>query len=260
MRPTLSTVLSALIALPVLLAAAPATAPAEAKRDARAHDLLKRVDDLWRGDASHAVMRMRVKTSHYERNMKMDAWSKGTDDTLVRILEPAREKGTATLKAGEAIYTYLPHTDRTLKLNSGMMGGSWMGSHFTNDDLVRESRLSDDFNASITFEGERGGAKVVELTLVPTPDAAVVWGKIVTVIDDRSLNPIQSTYYDEDLKPARTMTFRDLKMLGGRMAPSVMHLVPADKPKEYTEMIYDSLELNPKLPAGLFSLQNLRRR
>lgn len=243
-----------------LLAAAPLPAAAAPDLKARAHELLKRVDDLWRGDASHARMSMRVKTAHYERKMSMDAWSQGTEKTLVRILSPAREKGTATLKDGEAIYTYLPHTDRTIKLNAGMMGGSWMGSHFTNDDLVKESRLSDDFDASISFEGERGGRQVVELTLIPKPDAAVVWGKISTLIEEASLNPLESTYYDEDLKPARRMVFSDPKPLGGRVAPSVMRMVPADKPKEYTEMVYESLELNPALPAGLFSLQSLRKR
>jgi hypothetical protein len=205
-------------------------------------------------------MRMRVKTAHYERSMELEAWSEGKDRTLVRILAPAREKGTATLKAGEAIYTYLPHTDRTIKLNAGMMGGSWMGSHFTNDDLVRESRLSDDFDAAITFEGLSQGAKVVELSLIPKPEAAVVWGKIVTLIDDASLNPIRTTYYDEDLRPARSLSFHDPKLLGGRMAPSRMRMVPADKPEEYTEMLYDSLELDPALPPALFNLQSLRRR
>lgn len=238
---------------------APAWLPA-ATSNARALELLKRVDDLWRGDASHSVMSMRVKTAHYERTLRMEGWSKGTQDTLVRILAPAREKGTATLKAGEAIYTYLPRTDRTIKLNAGMMGGSWMGSHFTNDDLVRESRLSEDYDVSITFEGVRDGVKATELTLIPKADAAVVWGKIVTLIDDASLNPIRSVYYDEDMKAARTLTFHDPKELGGRMAPSRMRMVPADKPTEHTEMVYESLELNPKLPAGFFSLQSLKRR
>lgn len=249
------TVLNALGAFALL----PGLAAAAASSD-RALELLRRVDDLWRGESSHSVMRMQVKTSHYERSLKMEGWSRGTDNTLVRILAPAREKGTATLKAGEAIYTYLPRTDRTIKLNAGMMGGAWMGSHFTNDDLVRESRLSEDYDASIGFEGVRDGAKVTELVLVPKADAAVVWGKIVTLIDDKSLNPLSSVYFDEDLKPARTMTFHDPKPLGGRVLPVRMRMVPADKPKEFTEMTYETLDLDPALPASLFSLQNLKKR
>jgi outer membrane lipoprotein-sorting protein len=231
-----------------------------AASDTKALELLRRIDDLWRGESSHAVMSMRVKTANYERSLRMESWSKGTDHTLVRILSPAREKGTATLKAGEAIYTYLPRTDRTIKLNAGMMGGSWMGSHFTNDDLVREDRLSEDFDVTITFEGVRDGRKSIELTLDPKADAAVVWGRIVTLIDAESLHPLRSDYYDEDLKPSRSMTFSDIKALGGRQVPSRMRLTPADKPGEFTEMSYESLQLDPQVPASLFSLQGLKRR
>lgn len=240
--------------LALLLIGAPAPAAD------RATELLKRVDDLWRGESSHARMRMRVKTERYERQMSLEAWTLGTEKTLVRILEPKREKGTATLKSGDSIYTYLPRTDRTIKLNAGMMGGSWMGSHFTNDDLVQEARLSEDYDASITFEGARDGQQLVELTLVPKADAAVVWGKIVTLIEAESLIPKKTVYYDEDLKPARAMSFHDVRQLGGRPAPARMRMVPADKPKEFTEMSYELLELDPPMAAGLFSLQSLRKR
>jgi hypothetical protein len=250
----LRTLLACLLALPSLMPAA--TGPQEARAEA----LLRKVDDLWRGDASHTVMSMRVKTAHYQRTLKLEGWSKGTEKTLVRILAPAKEKGTVTLKSGEAIYTYLPRTDRTIKLNSGMMGGSWMGSHFTNDDLVRESRMSADYRSSITFEGQRGGKAVLELTLIPRETAAVVWGKIVTELDAQSLIPVSSTYYDEDLKASRRMVFKDIKDFGGRLAPAVMHLDPLDYPGEWTELEYETLTLNPPLDDAFFSLSRLKRR
>jgi hypothetical protein len=211
----------------LLIALAPAL-PAEDAQEARATELLRKVDDLWRGDASHTIMSMRVKTAHYQRTLKLEGWSKGTEKTFVRILEPLKEKGTVTLKSGEAIYTYLPRTDRTIKLNAGMMAGSWMGSHFTNDDLVRESRMSADYRSRITFEGTRAGKAVLELTLIPRETAAVVWGKIVTEIDPETLIPLSSTYYDEDLKPARRMVFKEVRDFNGRRAPAIMHLDPLD--------------------------------
>lgn len=221
--------------------------------------LLNEVDDMWRGRSSHAIMTMQVKTVHYTRTMKLEGWSEGKEKTLVRILEPLREKGTATLKSGENIYTYLPKTDRTIKLTSSMMMGSWMGSHLTNDDLVKEARLVDDYNATISFEGKRDGRKILEFTLMPKPEAAVVWGKVVLTIDADTHNPIVEYFYDEDMKLARTFTFSDLKMLAGRMRPSVLRVVPADKPGEYTEFSYQQLQLNISLSPHLFSLANLKR-
>lgn len=225
----------------------------------RVSALLAEIDDLWRGQSSHAMTTMQVKTEHYTRTMQMEAWSQGKEKTLVRVIEPLREKGTATLKSGNNIYTYLPKTDRTIKLSSGMMMGSWMGSHLTNDDLVKEARLEDDYEAEISFEGQRDGQKIIEFTLIPRPDAAVVWGKLTLVIDGDSHNPIVEYYFDEDMQLARTIRFSDLKQLAGRLRPSVMTVIPADKPGEFTEFVYQSLELDVELSERLFSLASLKR-
>ncbi len=234
-------------------------APAHAE-DARLKSVVSKIDDLWRGRSSDAVLRMEVKTAHYQRKMKMRTWSKGKERSLVRILAPLKEKGTATLKSGNSVYTYLPKTDRTIRLTSSMMLGSWMGSHFTNDDLVKESRLLDDYTATLMFEGERNGRKVMEIGLVPKPDAAVVWGKIILLVDVDGLIPIRQVYYDEDLNIARTMVFSDVKELGGRRLPAMFKVVPADKPKEYTMLVYESISFDQNLSDSFFSVGRLRRR
>lgn len=137
--------------------------------------------------------------------------------------------------------------------------GSWMGSHFTNDDLVKESRMEDDYDPTISFEGQRNNQNIIEFTLIPKADAAVVWGKVVVTVLDNGYLPIIQHYYDEDMNIARTMTFTKNKLLGGRLLPSVMRVVPADKPNEYTELVYEKLELDTKLGDAFFSLARLKR-
>jgi len=226
----------------------------------RANKILRYIDDLWRGESSSAVFTMRVKTAHYTRSMKMEAWSKGKEKTLVRIVSPLKEKGTATLKSDNNIFSYLPRTDRTVRLTSGMMMGSWMGSHFTNDDLVKDSRREDDFVSTISFEGMRDGQPIIEFTLIPKIDAAVVWGKVVLAVVDKQYIPLTEVYYDEDMRVARTITFSDLKQLGGQLRPAVMRVVPTDKPEEFTELIYERLEMNIGIGDDFFSIANLRRK
>ena len=245
--------------LTLLQMVAPVTA-VEVSNKERVSEILNKVDDMWRGSSSYAVVTMQVKTEHYTRTMRMEGWSKGKEKTLFHVLEPLREKGTMTLKSDNHIYTYLPKTDRTIRLTSGMMMGSWMGSHLTNDDLVKEARLEEDYDAEITFEGVRDGQEVIEFTLVPKPDAPVVWGKLLLLIRADSYTPLIERYYDEDMELARTFTFSDMKMLAGRDRPSVFRVVPTDKPDEYTEFIYEELELNIPLSDTMFSKQSLKRR
>jgi hypothetical protein len=178
----------------------------------------------------------------------------------VRIEAPLKERGSATLKAGDTVYTYLPKTDRTIRLTSGMMGGSWMGSHFTNDDLVKESRMRLDYDAKVSFRGERDGHEVIELTLTPKPDAAVVWVQVVTVIDAATLNPVKIVYFDEDREIARTAEFGNVGPLGGRTIPRTMTMVPADHPDEFTRIQYEKLDFDVDLDESFFSVSRLERR
>jgi hypothetical protein len=226
----------------------------------RAKKILREVDDMWRGASSHTILTMQVKTSHYTRSMRLEGWSKGKEKTLVRIITPLKEKGTATLKSGNNIYSYLPRTDRTIRLTSGMMMGSWMGSHFTNDDLVKESRMEEDYDPTVSFEGRRNNQDIIEFTLIPKPDAAVVWGKVVlTVLTDGYL-PLIQYYYDEDMNISRTITFNKIKQMAGRPRPTVMRVVPADKLNEYTELVYEKMEMDIKLSDAFFSLSHLKHK
>jgi outer membrane lipoprotein-sorting protein len=243
-----------------LLAVFPGGIQAASPGGERARQILAEIDDLWRADSSAATVSMRVVTANYSRAVTMESWSLGKDKSLVRIIAPLKEKGTATLKSGSAIYTYLPKTDRTIRLTSSMMSGSWMGSHFTNDDLVKESRLADDYDPEITFEGVREGRKIIEFALTPRPEAPVVWGRIVTTVLADGYLPLFSSYYDEDGRLARTINFTDLKVMGGRRLPAVMHVVPADKPGEYTELVYEKISFGQPLTEAFFSLQEIRRR
>jgi len=222
--------------------------------------IMNHVDDLWRGDSSKSEMTMHVKTNRWERTLSMTGWSLGKDYSLVKILSPKKEAGTSTLKFKKDIYNYLPKTDRTIKITSGMMMGSWMGSHFTNDDLVKESRLADDYDLKVIFKGLRDEVKIWEIELIPKPDAPVVWGKILFEIREKDLMPVQSLYFDEDNELVRTMKFDDYKMFSGRLLPAKMRMEPQDDPGEFTEMIYHKMEFNPGIDKSFFSIRNLKKR
>lgn len=223
-------------------------------------DIMDKVDRILRGESSHGTATMEVVTEHWNRSITMEVWSLGTEYSLVRVTQPAKEAGTATLKAGKDIWNYLPKVDRTIKVPASMMSGSWMGSHFTNDDLVKESRLIEDFDIETSFEGDRDGAEVWEFTLTPKPEAAVVWGSIEYRVRKADYMPVWARYYDEDHVLARTLEFSDFRTMGGRKVPAVMNMQPADKPGERTTMLYHDLEFNIDIDKSFFSLQTLKRR
>ena len=221
--------------------------------------ILDKIDKMYRGESSIGTYLMKIKTTHWERNLRIKSWTRNLDYTLIRIEYPKKEKGVATLKVENNLWNYLPKIKRVIKIPSSLMMGSWMGSHFTNDDLVKESTLANDYHHRITFEGKREGQEVYEITLLPKEEAAVVWGKIIILIRKKDLMPLYQEYCDEKEKPVRKMILDDVKKMGGRLLPSSMKVIPYDKPGEFTEIIYVDIAFDMKLPETFFSLRNLKQ-
>ncbi len=219
-------------------------------------ELLNAADDFARGTSSHGTVEMYVKTANYERSMTIESWSQGTERSLMVIRSPAKDAGVATLKVDENIWNYLPKVDRTMKIPAGMMSGSWMGSHFSNDDLVKESRLVTDYTSKMTGTPSTSADHLYTIELVPKPDAPVVWGKLVVKITADKL-PSSMEFYAEDGKLARTQAFTDVREMDGRRIPCVMTLIPADKPAELTRVTYVNLDFDVVVSADRFSLQSL---
>lgn len=246
----------------LLLALALAVSPVAAAPDTaatRARQILDHVDDLFRGDASHGRATMTIRTEHWTRSLTLEFWSKGKERSLIRILAPEKEKGTATLKVGNDLWNYLPKVKRVVKLPSSMLSASWMGSHLTNDDLVKESRMADDYTFDIGWEGERDGVEIVEITCIPKPEAAIVWGKVVVRVRRRDSMPLQVDFHDEDMDLARTITYTDERDMGGRRLPTTMTVVPADAPDERTAIHWDAIDFDVAIDDAMFSLRTLQR-
>jgi len=243
------------LSLLALLLAAPV---AQAQPTAR--EIVDRVDRMLRGASSQGDVVMEIATEHWERSLELRVWSLGTAYALIRVIAPAKEAGTATLKVNDEVWNYLPRVDRTIKVPPSLMMGAWMGSHFTNDDLVKESRMIDDYDIAIDFEGDREGVAVWEFVLTPKPAAAVVWGKVVEQVRKADLMPTWARYYDERGTLVRTMTFSDYRTFGSRLVPSVTTVRPADKPDERTTIRYRQLAFDVHLTPDFFSLRSLQER
>jgi hypothetical protein len=220
--------------------------------------VMETIDDMYRGSQSHAIMEMEVQTEHWKRTLALEAWSLGEDYSLIRILEPKKEKGTATLKAKGDLFTYLSKTGRTVKITSGMMGGSWMGSHFTNDDLVRDTRFSRDFDVELAFDGEQAGTPIYRFTITPKPDTPVVWGKVEVTVRKSDLQPVEERFFDEDGEPVRVMELAKIKALSGKKMPTEVIVRPLDGSGEYTRVTWNEVDFNVDLTPAFFSIRKLK--
>ena len=223
-------------------------------------EIVDQVDQMMRGDSSRGTIQMTVKTQRWSRALTLEIWSEGTEKVLVKVKKPKKEEGVASLKIDSDMWNYLPKIDRTIRVPTSMMMGFWMGSHFTNDDLVKRSRLTRDYDIEISYEGVKENVLVWEFVLTPRPDAPVVWGKIHYQVRKEDLMPTWAAYYGEDGQRKRTMNFSDYQEMGGRLVPAKIRMAPEDKPNEYTEITYINLEFDLAVDKSIFSLASLRRK
>ena len=175
----------------------------------------------------------------------------------MRILSPAKEEGVATLRIGSEMWNYLPRVNKVIKIPPSMMMSAWMGSDFTNDDLVKEFSLLDDYRFDFAHP-EDPLPGLVYVALTPREGLPIVWGKILAAVRKEDVISVSERFLDDRGRLMRVIQFSEMKKMGGRNIPSVMEVVPQNKPGHKTVLRYLQAEFDLELPEDTFSLRNLR--
>jgi len=222
-------------------------------------DVIQIIDDmeaLYRGDSSKAAITMIVETPQYQREMKMTSSAIGDEQSFIRVLSPKKDRGIATLKLDDEMWNYFPKINKVIKVPPSMMMGSWMGSDFTNDDLVKQTMLTEDYDLTLN-ETETE----YTVTLVPKELTVTVWGKIEYVVNRAAMVPLEQNFYDDRGDLIRTLTFSELKQFGNVRLPSRLEMTPLNKAGHKTTVIYDELIFEPDdVDPAVFTLRNLKSR
>lgn len=221
--------------------------------------IVRKADERMKGKTSYSRISVRTERPTYSRELRLEAWTMGDSLSLIRILSPARDQGTAFLRRNKEVWNWLPSIERTIKLPPSMMSQSWMGTDFTNDDLVKEASIVKDYTHKLNGTSFQGDRECYRLELIPHPEAAVVWGKILLWIDREDYMLLRAEYYDEDGALVNTMTGSEIGQLGGRMLPRRLEMTPAKKPGNKTVMTYEALQFDQKMDANRFTPQQLQQ-
>ncbi len=221
--------------------------------------LIKEVDEMYRAGSSYAELEMEIVTPHWQRTLAMKAWSIGMDQTFIRITAPKKENGVGTLRIENEMWNYLPKTNKVIKIPPSMMMSSWMGSDFTNDDLVKEFSLFEDYTYELVTveEAEEG---LIYINSIPREDLPIVWGNILIAVREKDHMPVWEKYFDEKGKLMRILNFTDIRQFGERRIPAVMEMIPQNKEGHKTVIRYNRLEFDLAIDEDVFSLRHLRSR
>lgn len=245
------TILSALVFLCLLL---PALLHAQ-----DASEIVRKADEKFRGDQSKAEVTMKIVRPDWERTVSMQIWSLGTKFSMILITSPARDEGTAYLKRDNEIWNWVPRIGRVVKMPPSMMSQSWMGSDFTNDDLIKEASIVTDYTHKLIGDSTLAGRECYKVELTPKPDAPVVWSKILMWVSKDDYLELRSEFYNEYGEKVNVMEGSEIKTLGGRLLPAKLEMIPQDKKNQKTVLEYHSIDFKPDISQRFFTVQQMKR-
>ncbi len=250
-------IINALVLLiPFFFAPSPAV---QAENIPDVNTIVEKMDRLYRSDTSYGDVEMTIRTEHWERTLKMDIWSEGLDMTLIHINSPKKDAGIATLRKKTEMWNYFPKINKVIKVPPSMMMSSWMGSDFTNDDLVRESSMINDYDSRL-ITPDNANPDYYYIELIPKEDIPIVWARIELVVRKKDYIPVEESFFDEKGRRMRLMEFSEIKNFSGREIPSVLVMKPLNKPDKKTIIEYIDLKFDIELKADTFSLRNLQKK
>lgn len=222
-------------------------------------EIVKKADEKLRGTSSIGEVTMTIQRPSWERTLSMKNWTLGTEYSLILITAPAKEKGQVFLKRESEMWNWLPSIDRMIKIPPSMMMQSWMGSDFTNDDLVKESSIVKDYTHKLIGQETIENYPCYKVELIPLEDAPVVWGKIYMWISQEEFLWLKAEFFDEDGFLVNTEILTDVKKMDDRIIPTRMEMIPADKKGHKTIMTFDEIDFEVPIKDSFFSIQNMKR-
>lgn len=224
-----------------------------------AKEIIRKADEKFNGEKSgYSLMIMTIIRPTWQRAIEFKNWTLGRDFALTLITSPAKEAGQTFLKRSTEMWSWNPSINRLIKLPPSMMSQGWMGSDYTNDDILKESSVVTDYDHEITGEESIGGRLCYKIRMVAREDAAIVWGHQVRWIDKKDFLLLKAELYDEDGYLARTETASDIKVMDGRTIPVKIELIPAEEPENRTLIEIKDIKFNIAVEESFFSQQNMK--
>jgi outer membrane lipoprotein-sorting protein len=223
-----------------------------------AKEIIRKADEKSRGTSSTGDMTMTIVRPDWTRTVSMKTWSKGTEYSLVLITAPAKEKGQVFLKRKTEMWNWVPSIDKMIKIPPSMMLQSWMGSDFTNDDLVKQSSIVTDYNQTLLGKETVNGQECYKIEMIPLPEAAVVWGKVIVWVTVSGYDQWMAEYYDEDNNLVNVSHSYDIRQMGDRKIPTRIEMAPVNKKGQKTVMQIHEIKFNARVEESFFSQQNMK--
>jgi outer membrane lipoprotein-sorting protein len=256
-----SPMLLRVLSLVVLLALAPFAGPVRAEDDTaispvdvKARKIVEDADRI-RFPGEGFQVDVSIVTTGKDREPdehKYRVLSKGNENTVVMITEPAAERGQIMLMKGHDLWVFLPNVSQPVRLSLSQR----LTGQVANGDLAR-ANFAGDYNPKVlrtdTLEGEQ--YDVLELTAV---DRSVTYPRVVYWVNAKTSAPYKAEFYSASNRLLKTCRYDKYEKVLGKLRPTRLLMQDALHAGEISTLDYSAMKLRD-LPDKVFTKDYLKK-
>ena len=213
---------------------------------------LRKIDAASQVSDAHLTLELTVTDARgVSSKRKIEIWQKGTEQRLVRMVEPARLKGVGLLVgANDTLHLFLPSYPPSRRVRASKRSDAFMGTDFAIEDLSRMT-FSERFDAVVAS----AQADLSELTLTPRDpqedDAITLW-----VASAGVPNVHRIEHLDASGTAVRRLTMSDFRSINGTTFAHTLKVEDLRK-EQVTNGRVTQVEVGTGLADRIFTVNHL---
>ncbi len=178
--------------------------------------------------------------------------SKGNDNTVVMILEPASERGQIMLMKGRDLWVFMPNVSQPIRLGLAQR----LTGQVANGDLAR-ANFSGDYNPRLLRTERVDGEEqyVLELNAV---DRGVTYRRVLYWVSKANFQPRKAEFYSLSNRLMKSCTYENFREMAGRQRPTRLAMEDALRGGSRSVLEYHAMRLRD-LPDKVFSKDYLKK-
>lgn len=178
--------------------------------------------------------------------------SKGNENSVVMVTEPASERGQIILMKERDLWVFMPSISQPVRLSLSQR----LTGQVANGDLAR-ANFAGDYNATILRTDTIDGEKYYVLQLIGV-DRSVTYHKVLYWVRQSNFWPYRAEFYSLSDRLLKTAYYENFQMLLGKQRPTRLVMEDALRKGEKSVLEYSEMTLRD-LPDKIFTKDYLKK-
>lgn len=178
--------------------------------------------------------------------------SKGNENSVVMVTEPASDRGQIMLMKGRDLWVFMPEVSQPIRLSLAQR----LTGQVANGDLARANFAGDYFPRIVG--SETVGNEHYHVLELKAVDRGVTYQRVMYWVNKKNLWPFKAEFYSLSNRLLKRCSYENFQSMGGKVRPTRLVMEDALKTGERSVLDYQGMKLRD-LPDKVFTKDYLKK-